>query len=58
MLPSDHEAKHLEHYLYRLHNDLQFRVGARAKKPGAMVPQAAAWAAKTRARAFSSEAEA
>jgi hypothetical protein len=46
MLPSDHEAKHLEHYLYRLHLDLQHRVGARTKKPGPMVAQAVSWANK------------
>ena len=42
MLPNDNEARHLEHYLYRLNLDLQFRVGARSEKPAPFRPQAEA----------------
>lgn len=39
MQPTDHEAKHFAHYLYRLHLDLGWRVGARTHQPSPMVPQ-------------------
>ncbi|MEY5097573.1 MAG: hypothetical protein RJA36_292 [Pseudomonadota bacterium] len=37
MVPDPHEGREL--YLYRLHLDLLYRIGARLLKPGPMVPQ-------------------
>ncbi len=43
MQPNDHEAVHVEAYVYRLHLDLQHRAGALEKKPAPMRPQRESW---------------